>query len=316
MIVNEKIIIGAGLSGLITASLIPDATILESNGATNPSTHKALLRFRSEEVSRATGVPFRRVTVRKAIYAEGDTYGHATPRLANLYARKVTGRVSGDRSIWNLDAVDRWIAPEDFQQQLIERHVRRIKWATPVTDIPFGQDRFTYINTAPLPVMLAACGLVTDEALKFDHSAIRVDRYRLPPGTDIHQTIYYPSPDLRVYRASITGDLMIVESVSNERATATDREELGLIAHSFGFSLRECEQLEQVAQKYGKIVDISRTDREALLHKLSTDFNVFSVGRFACWRNILLDDVVKDIGLVQRLITASSYNRAMVLAKR
>lgn len=310
MIVSDKIIIGAGLSGLITASLIPDADIFESGGGA--TVHKALLRFRSEDVSRATGVPFRRVTVRKAIYSEGDTYTAASPRLANLYARKVTGRVRGDRSIWNLEPVDRWIAPEDFHQRLVERHSRRIKWCTPVTDIPRGQSRFAYINTAPLPVMLAACGIVTNENLHFDHGSINVTRFRLPPGTDVHQTIYFPSPELLVYRASITGDLLIVESVQSDNPFATDQEELGLITHQFGFTPRECEPVEQATtQKYGKIVDIARPDREAILHKLTTDFNVFSVGRFACWRNILLDDVVKDVQIVQRMIAATEYDRRL-----
>ena len=302
---NTKII-GAGLAGLIAACTFQDADILESTEKGTP--HKALLRFRSDVVSKATGVPFRKVTVHKAIFTEGETYTRATPRLANLYSRKVIGRI-GDRSVWNLDPVERWIAPEDFQAQLVEKHARRIQWSTPVGDISV-MNSDTIINTAPLPVILTACGLQPIEAM-FEHNPIEVLRYRLPKGSDVYQTLYFPQPQTKVFRASITGDLLIIERMPG--ATSSD---LGFVCGAFGIDAHEVIELERVSQKYGKIIDIPRGDRESILHRLSGDYNVFSIGRFACWRNILLDDVVHDIEMVQRLIAASAYDRRIVLAKR
>jgi hypothetical protein len=42
------------------------------------------------------------------------------------------------------------------------------------------------------------------------------------------------------------------------------------------------------------------------LFRLTHEHNVFSLGRFATWRNILLDDVVDDIVQVKRLLKSSS----------
>ena len=104
-------IVGAGLAGLIAAHAWPQATVLEA--APKPRAgHRALLRFRSEAVGRLTGIEFRRVTVRKGIWADG-AYQHPAIRWANLYAQKVVNRLAGDRSIWNLETSERFIAPED-----------------------------------------------------------------------------------------------------------------------------------------------------------------------------------------------------------
>lgn len=306
------IIIGAGLSGLITACLIPAARIREA-APEGPGHHKALLRFRSNAVAHATGIPFREVTVHKAIQYEGHTYTSCTPRLANLYSAKVTGVLSGDRSIWDLATTQRYIAPEDFHSQLVERHRDRIDFCAPIEVLREGQEE-VFINTAPLPVIMRACGLTPIEAA-FSASPIEVMRYRLPKGTDIYQTLYFPQSNILTFRASITGDLLIVERMKGplDNIASTD---ISYVCSSFGISPNEITPIEKVDQKYGKIVDIPRADREAILHTLSNDFNVFSIGRFACWRNILLDDVVKDIEVVKRLMSASAYNKSLVLAKR
>jgi len=310
------IIIGAGLSGLITACLIPTATIREA-APEGPGHHKALLRFRSDAVAHATGIPFKEVTVHKAIQYEGHTYSSCTPRLANLYSAKVTGVLAGDRSIWDLATTKRFIAPEDFHAQLVTRHRSRIEFSAPIEVMRQGQDE-VFINTAPLPIILRACGLQTP-ALDFDSSPIEVYRYRLPKGTDIYQTLYFPQSNILTFRASITGDLLIVERMKGPMLNKVDSiatTDISYVCSAFGISPNEIVPIERVDQKYGKIVDIPRADREAILHTLSAEFNIFSIGRFACWRNILLDDVVKDIGTVKRLMSASAYNRSLVLARR
>jgi hypothetical protein len=318
---TRAIIVGAGLAGLITACKIKDADIYEKGAEIEQ--HKALLRFRDESVSHLTGIAFRPVTVRKGIHFRGATYGQCTPQFANLYARKVTGKIAADRSIWNLDTVIRYIAPEDFYTQLVNRHRSRIHFEEEISGIQ-RKCEFATINTAPLPAIMRACGL-KPVATSFESAAIEVLRYRLPAGTDVFQTMYFPDADIRCFRASITGDLLIVERVKMPDVTAKsgtfcrfpERVELQYIADAFGLdSFRDFEEIERVDQRYGKIIDLPREQREAILHELTRDYNVFSIGRFATWRNILLDDVVKDIDIVQRLIAASSYGRELVLATR
>jgi hypothetical protein len=317
---DKTIIVGAGLAGLITACKIKDATIYEAGKQLEQ--HKALLRFRDESVSHLTGIPFRAVTVHKGIHIGAQTYDRCTPAFANAYARKVTGKIAADRSIWNLDTVVRYIAPEDFYHQLVTRHSSRIRWETAMhaDSIVYGQKEYKFVNTAPLPVIMKACGLhqgSLPEAL-FESSKIEVLRYRLPAGTDVFQTLYFPESDIRCFRASITSDLLIVERVKGiECNRFPESVELSYICAAFGLdAFADLTEIERVDQRYGKIIELPRDTREAILFELTHAYNVFSIGRFATWRNLLLDDVVKDIDIVQQLMAASSYGRAKVLAHR
>jgi hypothetical protein len=316
----KTIIVGAGLAGLITACKFTREDIYEAGS--RGLNHKALLRFRDESVSDLTGIKFKQVTVRKGIWNDHMLLDQCDIQLANLYSRKVTGNYSG-RSIWDLATCQRYIAPNDFYDRLVRRHGSRIHWDRAIRpgEIVRGEGA-RVINTAPLPVMMELCGMQKQaDTFAFNHSSIHVDRYQLPEGADVYQTIYFPESDVRVFRASITGDVLIVESVRGG-GTQDDfdwalqaGEELEYVVHAFGLKCSLL-KLESVDQKYGKIVDLPREKREAILYELTRDFNVFSVGRFATWRNILLDDVVKDLSVVERLLAASQYGRELVLANR
>lgn len=324
---DKTAIVGAGLAGLITACAIPEIPIYEAGPY--KEAHKAVLRFRDQSVARLTGIQFRSVTVRKSIYVDGEHVDACNIRLANLYARKVTGALAADRSIWNLDTVTRYIAPEDFYNQLVHKHKKRIHWENQIHLIRENAAHAT-ISTIPLPTMMKVCGMekrLLLESAPMQAAPIEVLRYRLPQGSDVFQTVYFPSPHLRTYRASITGDLLIVERIKTavkrgpefseiQGLMVTESHETAQILHAFGLSLNDVIEIERVDQKYGKILDISREDREAILFELTHRFNVFSIGRFATWRNILLDDVVKDIDVVKRLMTSSSYGRRLMVASK
>jgi hypothetical protein len=73
-------------------------------------------------------------------------------------------------------------------------------------------------------------------------------------------------------------------------------------------------KIDTTIQPFGKIIDLPRRTREALLYELTREYNVFSLGRFATWRNILLDDVVNDIHVLDKLISASEYRRSHMIA--
>jgi hypothetical protein len=296
---NRKIIIGAGLAGLISACKFKDAYIIEAGQRAEQ--HKALLRFRDESVSKLTDIPFKRVRVQKSIYYQGQ---HHKPRidLCNMYSMKVTGRYS-DRSIWNLDAVERHVAPDNFYDILSDRHAARIEYGQKITSIQRGQSDTAYISTMPMQAMMAACGLQCD-LLDFERSPIKVLRATLETPCDVHQTIYFPGDETPIYRASITGDKLIIEFVEFKTQLP-----LKIVGDAFGMKNMEVVDINVVDQKYGKIIPLERERREAILYELTRDYNVFSIGRFATWRNILLDDVVKDLDRVERLMGSSSYAR-------
>ncbi len=66
-----------------------------------------------------------------------------------------------------------------------------------------------------------------------------------------------------------------------------------------------------VEQEYGKIAPVDDLPRKALLARLTDRHNIFSLGRFATWRNILLDDVAHDATVVKRLMALGSYERKL-----
>lgn len=289
---TTPIIVGAGLAGLIAAHAWPTATVLEA-AARPRAGHRALLRFRSEAVGRLTGIEFRRVTVRKGIWADFQFQAPAI-RWANLYAQKVVGRLAGDRSIWNLDTSERFIAPDNLYDQLLDSVGDRIHWGT---NASFNA-RQLLVSTAPLPVVLRQLDIAAP--IDFPRAPIHVTRWHVP-GADVFQTIYFPERGIGLYRASITGNVLIAESVS-----AIDEDDEKEIERAFGIALGNCERLESVEQKYGKIAPVDDAVRKQLLFRLTHEHNIYSLGRFATWRNILLDDVVDDITMIKKLLKANN----------
>ena len=307
-------IVGAGLSGLIAAHAFPTARVFEVS-PTPVGTHNAVLRFRSELVAQLTGIEFRKVTVRKGVWIDGQ-FVRPSIQSANWYSRKVVGRVLGDRSIWSLDPVDRWVAPEDFYDRLVAAVGNRAEFGTDYFReiFPPHASPDHVISTIPLPALLEALNPKSPAPFEFNRSPISVQRYRLPAGTDAHQTVYFPSLHTPIYRASITGSLLIVESVpvkTDSHAFARQKSKEAA-ATAFGFSAAELTPLDDVEQRYGKIVPLPAEERKALLHSLTEGHSILSLGRFATWRNILLDDVVQDIAVLRRLMKASGYERRMI----
>lgn len=294
-------IVGAGLAGLIAAHAFPKLPIIEASPEPREN-HKALLRFRSTAVSQLINIEFKPVHVRKGIWLDGAWVQPAID-ICNQYSRKVLNRIS-DRSIWNLDPVTRYIAPENLHQQLIDAVGHRVSWSTAANFL----DGKPKISTAPLSVTLEQVGLRGTEKddLQFRRAAIRVWRYRVK-NCNVYQTVYFPTRHHNVYRASITGDVLICESIGDWEPQSdfwlTD------ICCAFGINSDELCAIETVSQKYGKIAPIDEGRRKQLIARLTREFNIFSLGRFATWRNLLLDDVAHDVMVVKRLMSADQYDR-------
>lgn len=304
------IIIGAGLSGLIAASLIHDAHVYEAHKRDHRA-HKALLRFRSPAVGDALGIPFRPVTVRKGIFSQGE-FVSPSIRLANLYATKVIGKII-DRSIWNLETTTRYIAPEDLAEQLVDRLGSRVTWEAKIDRITgLAKPGSSVISTAPMSVNCQLTGMI-HEPVTFEHAAVRVRRWRIK-DCDVHQTVYYPSLDISLYRASITGDLLIAEYVDRKGAEANN-EHTSHLLQSFSLNWGQITPLDDTTQRFGKIAPIDEGARRRIIRSLTTQHGLYSLGRFATWRNILLDDVLNDIYVIKKLVNSDAYDAARIAAK-
>jgi hypothetical protein len=298
------IIIGAGLAGLLAGNVFQRAAIFEA-GPSSQVLHKAVLRFRSPAVGNAAGIDFRKVLVHKGIWVDGE-FVKPSIQLANSYSKKVINRLA-DRSIWKQEPVERFIAPEDLVTQLAERCGNRIEWNTPVTrELLFDHEQS--ISTMPMPLLAA---MLYDEPgqnftmPEFNYAPIAVKRWRVK-GADVFQTIYYPESIMPVYRASITGDLLVAEFMGQPNTSCEDE-----IFGSFGIDESDVDLVDNTKQKFGKIAPIDEHWRKQFILNSSTQHGVYSVGRFATWRNILLDDVLQDLAVVKRLASGGNYEAVL-----
>jgi hypothetical protein len=297
-------IIGAGLSGLICGALNAQSRIFEKNHSDFVS-HRAVLRFREDKIAKALGLTFKKVTVRKAIWAEGREVD-PSPRWANLYSYKARSAYVNN-SIWNMAPSERFIAPDDLHSVLASICGNRVTWGININGgmlSELQESETPLISTIPVPLLLSL--LQINSALKFDHAPIMVDRFSIP-GCDLYQTIYFPEPSMRTYRATLTGELLTVEAIGDSVIPDSEHD---AITNAFGFSLPfgMSPVLANHRQGFGKINPVPEGGRKALLHRLTIQHGIYSLGRFATWRNILLDDIYDDIGSIRKMITQSNYD--------
>ena len=291
---SPQLIVGAGLAGLLAAHAWPGIPLLEASPGPGAG-HRALLRFRSDAVSRLTGIDFRKVIVRKGIWSNGRFVAPTIAR-ANAYSFKVLGEYTSDRSIWNIDPVARFVAPESLYDQLIEYAGSRVCWNTPCDFVGRG----TLVSTAPLDITMAARLM---RPVEMKRAAIGVARFRIP-GADLFQTVYFPDAALGVYRASITGDLLIIETADGTPGVLSA--EIAAVERALDIPYDHWRVLGESKQRYGKIIPLSDEVRKSILFQLTHDHGIYSLGRFATWRNVLLDDAVDDIVVIKRLLRSGT----------
>lgn len=305
------IIYGAGMAGLVAATMLrrfrPE--IHEASG-TLPAKHKAVLRFRSEAVSRATGIPFRRCRVKKAVKWGGELRSSISLDAANAYSVKVTDQLL-HRSIGNLAEEDRWIAPGDFLHLLADQ--ANITFSSPLIELPEKLAE-PAVSTIPMPVLVNKI-LALKEVPKFKWHNIMVCRAELDIVSEVYQTIYYPDGEWPHYRASLEGNTLILEMRDsvNVLDSMAIQAALRSVLTDFGLGAVDFTRLpETFLQPFGKIMPVDDQWRRNFIFELTQRKNVYSLGRFATWRQILLDDVVKDVEQIERMIVAGdSYARRL-----
>lgn len=301
-------ILGSGLAGLLAGNLMKrhNPVIIEKQKAI-PENHNAVLRHRDDKIARATLIPFKKVRVAKALNYEGKLYTEATPKLANMYSLKVTNKILG-RSIMNLSPVDRYIAPPDFTKQLAK--VCDIKTGVDVDlDWIEKHNSVPIISTIPMPILCRILNFELESEFQYKN-VITAYTFINDPVVDVYQTIYYPNPSLGLYRMSITGNKVMAEFVFDDFTDPDPRHGVddlkGYISHflsrDFGFYPCDMNEIKLQKSRYGKISPIDESERKKIIHQISKDYNIFSLGRFATWRNLLLDDVYDDVFEIENMI--------------
>lgn len=307
------LIYGAGLAGLLAGNMLRSfkPTICEAQKEL-PNNHSALLRFRTEKVGTACAIPFKKVRVQKAIKYGDKTITEPNLFLSNMYSQKVTGSILS-RSINNLAPVERFIAPHDLISQMARNC--NIEYLAKLTIGDLEETREwephrPIISTIPMPTLMKI--MKWKDVPEWPHRQIWTQTARIAsPNCDVYQTIYYPDKMLSHYRISVIGNIVISEH-SCEPESSIGPHIMTALIEDFGIQPEQLVDMKQSTQKYGKIEPINEELRKEFIFEMTSKHGIYSVGRFATWRQLLLDDVVEDIQHVEKFIRArSDYARLM-----
>jgi hypothetical protein len=297
------IIYGAGMAGLLAANVLRRfSPVIKEAQSELPNNHSALLRFRTPSVGDSCGIPFKKVFVSKAISYENKLHTESNIFFANSYSQKVTGAVE-NRSINDLSPSNRYVAPTNLISLMAENCSIEYDEILNSKNIP-EKGLCPIISTIPMPVMMKIVGWEKTPKFKskriWTHSAIITD-----PEVSVYQTIYYPSSEDEQYRISVIGNAIISEH-SVEPTINPGPNLMARLRDDFGIKVRKLVNLKTGDQKYGKILPIDERLRKEFVFYLTHEHGIYSLGRFATWRQLLLDDVVSDINVIENFINQDS----------
>lgn len=310
----KVVIIGAGIAGAVAAGALSSYQPEVYDGAKDEQQsrkHKAVMRLRDASISRYLGVGTTKIQVYKAIAVEGSIQLASDARLNNMYSLKTYGML-GARSLGSTGLVDRFIMDDDFS-------IKGVHYDSWLMGIEGGKLSFAgvgahgveydvCISTIPMPVMLKACGL--SSRLSFEHLPVFVYRGMLTVPSTVHQTLYFPSDNTPIYRATIQNEGVIIESMSSLAPV-----DISSVMRCFG--LRQHHYTMDAMphkQEMGKMLPVDDTMRKRHILELTEKFGIYSLGRFAIWKSIRADHLVQDIELIKAMIKDSSgYTTKKVL---
>ncbi len=306
-------ILGAGHAGLIASNFFRrfNPTILEAS-AELPHNHDAVLRFRKTGVSRVTGIPFTEVEVDKGIILDGE-FVNPSLRVSNMYSEKVTGKVL-KRSINSQESETRYIAPANFTELMSQSC--NVKLGRKVTDIVSLTNDLTkgepIISTLPMPVLMKIVGW--EDQPRFEFSPIwSITATVNDISIGVYQTVYYPGPETPAYRVTLEGQKLIVEVNEDPSDTPSDELKVFLNGVLEDFLGQQTEgtlvDIKVKKQPLGKIAPINDRIRKQFIMEMTDRYNIYSLGRFATWKQILLDQVVTDCEMIERFIESGDYDR-------
>lgn len=289
------------MAGLLAAHILRRKgrePVIHELQPTLPDNHGALLRFRTSAVADATGIPFKKVRVHKALWDGKRLRTIPTLRDNNHYSLKVAGSAL-QRSILSLEPVDRYIAPSDFLKRLAEGF--DIRFNSSLADYAeAGDGSVPLISTVPMSTLADILGVslpVSFEAKKIWTDTVLVEE----PTVDVYQTVYFTEPSEPLYRASLTGNRLTMEYMNNPSQGFTPTQKI--LADIFGVDYRRLTALGVKSQRFGKLIPIDDEARRSFIMYATDKHRIYSVGRFATWRQILLDDVVNDVEVVHKIMS-------------
>lgn len=294
---KKFVVVGAGMAGLLAAGILRDrcAGIFEA-APSLPNNHNALLRFRSTVVGDTLGIKFKEVTAFKGVASMGR--GPIADALS--YSRKATGFATMRSISENLNVpLKRYIAPPDLISRMHDKIQCKIAFSEKLNQRDFRElkEKYHIISTTPMPTLESIFNFEFLFESQFRHSNGFVLTATLP-NVEAYATMYFPSLTKKFYRASITGDQLILEYSGLEYFKEVAKNPITQIAKALRhFGLPSCSREQEVKkQRYSKILPISESERLRFMINMTDNHGIYSLGRFATWRpGLLLDDVVNDV---------------------
>lgn len=315
-------IIGLGMASLLAKCYFKDAELIVRESeleAFDPNKHHtAVLRFKSDLVSKISGIEMPHVIVRKEVVNAYNNKMDLSIAAINAYSLKVNECLV-ERSITDADKiVSRYVPRDNFISQLWDNIDKE--------DIVTVNDTFdlntlcekdeAIISTIPLWKWYKE---LRNDGLDYNIKPIRVVVYKIP-NCNLHQTIYFPFHN-GVYRVTIEYDRMIIEAVNELNGDINSISFLNEpdrflfeVCKAFGiFNWSNFKLISDHVYHLGKMntFNIDNNRRKALILDLTLKKNIYSLGRYATMRNIGMDSIAEDILKIDKLIKIDNYSSRM-----
>lgn len=312
-----RYILGLGMASMLAACYYKDAEILatteEVQNFHSDSFHTAVLRFKTNLISKITNINIPYKTVYKEIL---DYNGHPIPlsiAAINAYSFKTTNCYT-ERSISKDEhIVMRYVPKADFISELFHKVCYRITMIDSYHDIPKIKNDEAIISTIPLWNWY-------DNIWKGNENnilPIRVITFKIP-NCDVHQTIYLPF-HVGIYRCTIEYDTLIIELIGNKSGLNMSVDTaLNTTCRCFGiYSWKDFELINDKVYNFGKMctLDIDNNKRKSAILNLTIDRHIYSLGRYATMRNIGLDAIADDIIKIDEQLNIDGYSSKLLAVK-
>lgn len=322
--IADIVIIGSGVAAVVATRIGASLPIVAYSAAPPSSAidnHHAVLRLKDSSSATVLGCRAVRVMAHRMALHCGKLIEHSDVGANNEYSIKVYGELR-DCSILHLGRVERYlISPPavpsgvcKFKQRLVGLSLADRTLTFEDTDTrEVSSVRYRWcISTIPMPVMARLAGVPCSAS--FICLPIGVRRYTLHTRSSICQTLYVPSRDYQTYRITIHNQEVMVEHViSGHPYQESEVEDL---IGWLGVGIKDLELVSSHIQEFGKIIPIEEMVRKRIMYQLTSKANVVSLGRYATWKSLRVEDVVEDAVKAFNLVAVRDEHEAMYCVNR